>query len=95
MFYQSVWFLNKDQYGSARLTREVVEKWLSGKLEFGGQKINLVPSELTQEEIASVPGGAAAQNNLDSVQWEVSEWGKNGDQGGRKQVLVGPGRGDY
>lgn len=51
----------------------MVEKWLSGKLEFGGQKINLVPPELTQEEIASVPGGAAAQNNLDSVQWEVLE----------------------
>ena len=51
----------------------MVDKWLSGKLEFGGQKINLVPPELTQEEVSSVPGGPAALNNLDSVQFEVLE----------------------
>lgn len=73
IFYQSIWFLNKDQFGAARLTREVVDMWLAGKLEFGGRKIDLEPPQLTAEEVASVPGGTAAMNNLDTVQFEVLE----------------------
>ncbi|CAK9013936.1 Uncharacterized protein SCF082_LOCUS12137, partial [Durusdinium trenchii] len=81
LFYQSVWFLNKDQYGAARLTREVVDSWLQGKLEFGGQRINLEPPQLTAEEINSVPGGTAAMNKLDSVQFEVLD-----RQGGKMMI---------
>ena len=73
LFYQSVWFLNKDQYGAARLAREVVDRWLQGKLEVGGQRINLDPPGLTNDEIATVPGGSASLSNLDSVQFEILE----------------------
>ena len=73
LFYQSIWFLNKDQFGAARLTREVVDHWLAGKLEFAGQKIGLNPPELSPDEVASVPGGTACANSLDTVSFEVLE----------------------
>ncbi|CAK9095526.1 Uncharacterized protein SCF082_LOCUS44871, partial [Durusdinium trenchii] len=73
LFYQSVWWLNKDGFGAARLAREVTDAWIAGKLEHAGQKINVDIPALTNDEISSIPGAAASLSRLDTVQFEVLE----------------------
>ena len=71
LFYLSVHQdARQHEYGKMRLEQNLVQAWLDGKLK-SGQKCEANPPPLTEEEIASVPGGPAAKGNLQSLKLEA------------------------
>ena len=83
LYYHSVSWLSKDQYGAARLLREVADAWVSQRLEHCNQKFSRDEPSLTQAEIASIPGGSSSMAGLDSVHFTVLE------RQGSKMVIKG------
>ena len=73
LFYHSVSWLGKDQYGAARLLREVADAWVSQRLVHCGQKFSRDEPNLTQAEVASIPGASSTMAGLDSVHFTVLE----------------------
>lgn len=81
LYYQSIWWLTKDAFGSARLTREVCDAWIQKKLTHGGQQVLTEPPPLTEAEIEGVPGGKASLSKLDTLHFEILE------RSGEKMVI--------
>ena len=73
LYYQSVWWLNKDAFGHCRLMREVADAWLNGKFEHGGHKFVLETPQLTDQELESISGAKASLGALDGLTFEVLE----------------------
>lgn len=78
MHYLSIWWLNSQSYGAARLSREITDAWIAQKWELGGLRFTPDVPELSDAEVASVAGGRAALGQLDEIQWEVLE--RSGDK---------------
>ena len=57
----------------ARLLREVCDAWLEKKLSHAGQQIVTEAPELTEAELASVPGAKASIGSLDTLHFDVLE----------------------
>ena len=73
LYYQSVWWLNRDTFGHARLTREVTDAWVSRRFAHAGHQFTLQAPELTAAEISGVPGADA--DSQEKVKLEVMERG--------------------
>lgn len=73
LYYQSVQWIMKDEFGHARLTREITDAWTARRFEHGGHRFNVEAPELSQEEIDSIPGARASLGNLDSFKFEILE----------------------
>lgn len=78
LHYLSVWWLNNQSFGAARLMREITDAWIAQKWEIGGIRFSNDPPELSQIELDAIPGAKGALGSLDGVAWEVLE--RNGDQ---------------
>lgn len=73
LYYHSVWWLNKDTFGHARLLREVTDAWVGRRFSHAGQQFTMQAPELTPSEVNSVPGASA--ESQDKVKLEVMERG--------------------
>lgn len=73
LYYQSVWWLNKDSYGHARLQREVTDAWVARRFSHGGHQFTAQAPELTAAEISAIPG--ASPDAQDHLKLEVMERG--------------------
>eukprot|EP00435_Cladocopium_sp_Y103_P036313 s1407_g9.t1 len=73
LYYLSVSWLQKDQFGAARLCREVTDAWCQKKFKHAGQEFTADAPELTNQEIEAVPGGKASLGQLDQIKFEVLE----------------------
>ena len=73
LYYQSIWWLNKDSFGHSRLMRDVADSWLNGRFEHGGHKFVLETPQLTDQELEAIPGAKASLGALDGLTFEVLE----------------------
>ena len=73
LFYQSLWWLNKENFGHARLMREIADSWLSCKFEHAGCRFTMNAPELSPEDVDAIPGARASLNQLDGLEFEVLE----------------------
>lgn len=73
LFYHSVSWLGKDQYGAARLLREVADAWVGQRLVHCGQKFSKDEPSLSPAEISTIPGASSSMAGLDSVAFTVLE----------------------
>ena len=71
-FYLSCHTLEpKSSYGSARLFRELTDKWLNCEISFAGLKFDPNVPEPTAEEVAAIPGAEAVVSSADRLKLEV------------------------
>lgn len=73
LYYLSATWISKEKFGQCRLQRDICRAWMERKLDYGGQTFQDIPPDLSQAEIASIPGGEASMQNMDSLRWEVLE----------------------
>lgn len=73
LYYLSVSWLQKDQFGAARLCREVTDAWCQKKFKHAGQEFTSDAPELSNQEIEAVPGGKASLGQLDQIKFEILE----------------------
>ncbi|CAK9005782.1 Uncharacterized protein SCF082_LOCUS8742 [Durusdinium trenchii] len=73
LHYLSIWWLNSQSYGAARLSREVTDAWVAGKWELGGVRFNSEVPGLTDEELSAIPGSMNSLARMDEIPWEVLE----------------------
>ena len=73
LFYHSISWLCKDQFGAARLLRDVADGWVAEKFQHCGQKFSREEPVLSQAEINNIPGAAAHLGGLDSIQFTMLE----------------------
>lgn len=73
LHYLSVWWLNAQTYGMARLSREITDAWISKKWSLGGVAYSTEAPELSEQEIDAIPGAKASMGQWDSIAWEVLE----------------------
>ena len=73
LYYHSVQWISKDLFGQARLTRDITDGWTQRRFEHGGHRFSMDAPELSEQEIASIPGAGARMGNLDTLQFEVLE----------------------
>ena len=73
LYYQSIWWLNKDSFGHSRLMRDVADSWLNGRFEHGGHKFVLETPQLTDQELEAIPGAKASLGALDGLTFKVLE----------------------
>jgi len=73
LYYQSVGWLSKDSFGHMRLERDLTDAWVQRQFEHGGHKFSMEAPDLSEAELASIPGAKASMGNLDALQFEVLE----------------------
>lgn len=73
LHYLSIWWLNNQGFGAARLAREVTDAWIQKKWSLGGVSFTSEAPELSDKEIESIPGGKASLGHWDTISWEVLE----------------------
>ncbi|CAK9093103.1 Uncharacterized protein SCF082_LOCUS43797 [Durusdinium trenchii] len=71
LFYHSIWFLNKESFGHARLTREVTDAWITRRFSHGGQQFTMEPPALTAADLEAIPGSSL--EDMDKMKFEVLE----------------------
>lgn len=71
LYYQSVWWINKENFGHARLSREITDAWISRRFSHGGHQFSAEAPDLSQAELDAIPG--ATSTHLDSMKFEVLE----------------------
>ena len=57
LHYLSIWWLNNQGFGAARLAREVTDAWIQKKWSLGGVSFTSEAPELSDKEIESIPRG--------------------------------------
>ena len=73
LHYLSIWWLNNQNFGVARLTRDLTDAWIAQKWDLGGVRYTNESPELSQSELDQIPGARAAMGSLDELKWEVLE----------------------
>lgn len=71
LYYLSCHTLDSSQFGKARVHREVTDQWLACELEHKGLRFNADAPDLTESELASIPGAQSVLSSIDSLKLEV------------------------